>query len=445
MSTGMDRRHFLKHAAAASAVTASGMSFIQGLRAAEGQLKKENKSVIILWLGGGYSHLDTFDLKPGTPNGGEFKEIDTTAPGVKISEILPSIASQFKHLVAVRSLVTNEGSHERGTTMVNTGRMPNPVVSYPALGALASSLLTPKELPLPGFIGIGGTAQRIGSGFLGMMYSPFTVQNAGQPPANIKAPGGLGGNEAETMERLRRRQRLFYTLEDSFSESQFPHLTKPEEREASGSAAQSHEAVYKKGFDLTVSPLRTVFEIQSEKPAVIESYGGRQNNFGMGCLLARKLVEKGVTAVQVDIGGWDNHGGIFNALRGNGNNMGNGGRLDKGMGALVKDLDERGLLKNTVVLLASEFGRTPRINQGGGRDHWGRCWTVVMGGGGIKGGQAYGATSGDGMDIKDKACSIGDVFATVFKGLGLDPATQVRDNLGRPLAIADGKPLVGVV
>jgi uncharacterized protein (DUF1501 family) len=390
-------------------------------------------------MGGGPSHMDLWDLKPGAQTGGEFKTIKTSAPGVEISEVLPTIASQFKHLVAVRSLVTNEGSHERGTVLMNTGRMPSPVVQYPALGAQASSLLTPKDLPLPGFIGVGGTAQRIGPGFLGMMNAPFTVQNAGQPPENIKAPASLG-SETETMERLRRRQRLFYSVEDTFAENSFPHMRKPEDREAAGSAAQAHTSIYKKAFDLTVSPLRTVFEVSTEPASVIEAYGGRTNNFGMGCLLARKLVEKNVTCVEIDLGGWDNHANIFNTIR-----TGNGPRLDKGMGNLVKELVERDKWKDTVVMWMGDFGRTPKINQNGGRDHWARCWSVVIGGGAIKGGQAYGSTSADGMDIKDKPCTIGDLFATVYKGLGLDPTSQVRDNLGRPMAIADGKPLEGVV
>lgn len=383
--------------------------------------------------------MDLWDLKPGAQTGGEFKTIKTSAPGVEISEVLPTIASQFKHLVAVRSLVTNEGSHERGTVLMNTGRMPSPVVQYPALGAQASSLLTPKDLPLPGFIGVGGTAQRIGPGFLGMMNAPFTVQNAGQPPENIKAPASLG-SETETMERLRRRQRLFYSVEDTFAENSFPHMRKPEDREAAGSAAQAHTSIYKKAFDLTVSPLRTVFEVSTEPASVIEAYGGRTNNFGMGCLLARKLVEKNVTCVEIDLGGWDNHANIFNTIR-----TGNGPRLDKGMGNLVKELVERDKWKDTVVMWMGDFGRTPKINQNGGRDHWARCWSIVIGGGAIKGGQAYGSTGSDGMDIKDKPCTIGDIFATVYKGLGLDPTSQVRDNLGRPMAIADGKPLEGVV
>jgi uncharacterized protein (DUF1501 family) len=244
----------------------------------------------------------------------------------------------------------------------------------------------------------------------------------------------------EQDERLRRRQRLFYTVEDQFAQGNFPHLMKAEDRENAGSSAQAHASIYKKAFDLTISPLRNVFDISKEPTSVIDAYGGRANGFGMGCLLARKLVEQGVTCVEIDLGGWDNHAGIFNTIR-----TGNGPRLDKGMGNLMKELEERGLLKNTVVMWMGEFGRTPRINQNGGRDHWARCWSVVIGGGAIKGGQVYGATSDDGMDVKDNPCSIGDVFATVFKGLGVDPATQVRDNIGRPLAIADGKPLKGLI
>ena len=445
MATGMNRRHFLKHVAGASALAVPGLRFLQGLRAAAPQLKKKNKSLVILWMGGGPSHMDLWDLKPGAPTGGEFKPIKTAASGVEISEILPNTARVFQNLSIVRSLVTNEGSHERGTTLMNTGRQPNPVVSYPAMGAVASSLLTAKDLPLPGFIGVGGTAQRIGPGFLGMAYAPFTVQNAGTPPQNIKPPAGLGDKDME-MERLRRRQRLFYTLEKQFSEEAFPDLKTVEDRESAGSAAQAHQTIYKKAFDLTVSPLRTVFEIAKDtdgKPMptkTIEEYGGRGNGFGMGCLLARKLVEKGVTCVEVDLGGWDMHANIFNSMK-----TGNGPRLDKGMGTLVKELVERGLWKNTVVLWMGEFGRTPKINQNAGRDHWARCWSVVVGGGAIQGGQVYGSTSKDGLDVGSDPCSVGDLFATVYKGLGLDPGTQLRDNLSRPKPIADGKPLAGLV
>src|ERR1700722_2670323 len=152
MSSGMNRRHFLKHVAGASAIAVPSLQFLNGIKAAEEKLKKENKSLIILWMGGGPSHMDLWDLKPGEQTGGEFKPIKTSATGVEISEVLPTVASQFKNLVAVRSLVTNEGSHERGTVLMNTGRQPSPVVQFPALGAIASQQLTDKDLALPGFI-----------------------------------------------------------------------------------------------------------------------------------------------------------------------------------------------------------------------------------------------------------------------------------------------------
>jgi hypothetical protein len=440
---GINRRHFLKHLAGLSALAVPGFHFIQGLRAAEKQLQKQGKSLIILWMGGGPSHMDLWDLKPGASTAGDFKPIKTAASGVEISEVLPTVAGQMKHLSIIRSLVTNEGSHERGTTLMNTGHQPSPVVQYPAVGSVLSSLLTPKDLPLPGFIGVGGTAQRIGPGFLGMMHAPFTVQNAGQPPANIKPPDNLGGG-AEADARQRRRQNLFYAVEDSFASSQFPPSVlkskDKEEKESLNNPASAHETIYKKAFDLTISPLKAVFEVRTEPKNVIDAYGGMQNGFGMGCLLARKLIEKGVSCVEVDLGGWDNHANIFDTIK-----KGNGPRLDKGMAALVQDLVQRKLWQNTVVLWMGEFGRTPRINQNTGRDHWARCWSVVLGGGALQGGQVYGSTSDDGTDVKDSPCSIGDLFATVYKGLGLDPATQVRDNLGRPLPIADGKPLKGLV
>jgi len=440
MQNGMNRRHFLQHVAGMSALAIPGLSFYNGLRAAETTLKKANKSLIIFWMGGGPSHMDLWDLKPGQSTGGEFKPIKTSADGVEISEVLPTVAQQFKHLVAIRSLNSGEADHRRGTVKMNTGRAPSPVVSYPSVGSILASQLGSKDAALPGFIGIGGTAQSIGPGFLGSLYAPFTVQNAGQPPENIKAPGSLGGG-AELEARMRRRQRLFYAVEDSFTDRLYPDIAKkPEERKAVGDAAESHEVIYGKAFDLTVSKLKTVFEVRNEPKKVIEDYGGERNGFGMGCLLARKLVESGVTCVEIDLGGWDNHANIFNTIK-----MGNGPRLDKGMGTLVKELAERGKLKDTVVMWAGDFGRTPRINQNNGRDHWARGWSVVIGGGSIKGGQSYGSTTADGMDVKDDKCSIGDVFATVFAGLGLDPTTQVRDNLGRPMGIADGKPLKGLV
>lgn len=415
----LNRRHFLRHLAGFSLMALPGLHFVQGLRAAAPTLKKENKSLIILWMSGGPSHIDTWDLKPGEPTAGEFKPLKTSASGVEICQLLPTVAKQMKHLSIIRSLVTNEGSHERGRVLLHTARMPTPATDYPSIGAVASHQLTPKELALPGFISISRPAD--GPGFLGMNYAPFTVQNPGQPPENIKPPATLGDDL-----RVRRRQQLFYALEDDF--------------EKRGEPAKAHKDIYGKAFSLVASKQGKVFDLSTEKTSLLDAYGN--NPFGKGCLLARKLVEAGVTCVEVDLGGWDNHAGIFPTLRTQRLPI-----LDKGMGTLVQDLVDRGMWKNTVLVWMGEFGRTPRINQNGGRDHWARCWSVVVGGGALKEGLVYGSTSKDGMEIKDNPVSVGDLFATLYKGLSIDPATQVRDPIGRPHGISgeNGKPIAALV
>jgi hypothetical protein len=406
-----------------------GMRFVQALRAAAPTLKKENKSLIILWMSGGPSHMDTWDLKPGADTGGEFKPIDTSIPGIQISEHLPTVAKEMQHLSVIRSLVTNEGSHERGRVLMHTGRQPSLVINYPSLGAVTAQQLTPKELALPGFISIGRPAD--GPGFLGMNYAPFTVQNPGQPPQNIQTPAGV--DEL----RIQRRRQLFYAVEDHFNDNLIAHLDKTE-KNAHADAAHAHFDIYGKAFNLVANRSgKRVFDINSESPALLREYG-TTGNFGRGCILARKLVEAGVTCVEVDLGGWDNHANIFPTLK---NNL--LPQLDKGMGTLVKDLVDRGLWKNTVLVWMGEFGRTPRINQNGGRDHWARCWSVVVGGGDLKGGLVYGSTNKNGMDVNENPCSVADLFATLYKGLGIDPDLRIRDLNGRPHTISgeNGKPI----
>jgi uncharacterized protein (DUF1501 family) len=434
---GMNRRHFLRHMAGFSLMALPGLQFIQTLRAAATDLKKKNKSVIIMWMGGGPATIDIWDLKPGTPTGGEFKPIPTSAKGVQISEHMPRTAAQMKHLAVVRSLVTNEGDHNRGHILMHTAYAPNPAVQFPAIGAVASHQV-PKDISLPTYIAIGGVGD--GPGFLGMNYAPFAVQNPGSPPANIRPPEGLAASPIEQMERVRRRQRLFYELEDSFITGQAPHLP-AKERAKFVSPAKAHGDIYKKGFNLVASKEGKVFNLGGEKASLIEEYGGQQSGFGKSCLLARRLVEAGVTAIEVNLGGWDTHQNNFTTLRTQRLPM-----LDRAMGALVRDLVDRGLWKNTVLLWMGEFGRTPRINQNAGRDHWARCWSVVVGGGAIKGGQVYGATDQDGTSVAKDPCSVGDVFATVYKALGIDPTTQVRDLNGRPYGISgeSGKPIAAL-
>jgi uncharacterized protein (DUF1501 family) len=418
-----NRRHFLKHLAGLSMMALPGLGFVRTLRAAAPTLKKENKSIIILWMSGGPSHLDIWDLKPEATDQvrGQFKPMKTAVSGVQICEHMKQTAKQMQHLSIVRSLATNEGSHERGRVLMHTARQPNPSINFPSFGAVASQQLTDKNLALPGFIAVGRPAD--GPGFLGMNYAPFTVQNPGQPPANIKAPADALNNDEL---RVHRRQQLFYALEDDF--------------EKRGEAAKAHKEIYAKAFSLVASPQGKVFDLRNEKTSLLAEYG--DNAFGRGCLLARKLVESGVTCVEVDLGGWDNHAGIFPTLRNE-----RLPTLDKGMATLVRDLVDRGMWKNTVVVWMGEFGRTPRINQNGGRDHWARCWSVVLGGGAIKAGQVIGSTTKDGMDVQDGRVTVGDLFATLYKGMGIDPGLQIRDTIGRPHNISgeSGKPISGLV
>lgn len=436
LTGGISRRHFMRHLAGFSLMAGPSLAFVQRLIAAAPQMKRDRKSLIILWMGGGPSHMDLWDMKPDSPNGGAFKPMKTAVSGIEICEHLPILASQAKHLAIVRSLVTNEGSHERGTYLLHTAYPQNPAIDFPSIGSIVNQQLTPKELAIPGFISVGRPAE--GPGFLGMAYAPFTVQNPGQPPQNISPPAELG-SDWQLRERLERRKAMFAAVESQFV------------KENRGEAAKSHLEIYRKAFDLTDSQLKLVFDTRKENngrdinPKLADDYG--RDSFGQGCLLARKLVEAGVSCVEVNLGGWDMHNNIFSSLHNN-NRTGNADRLDKGFGTLLKDLNDRGLLDSTVILWMGEFGRTPRINQNGGRDHWARCWSVVLAGGGIKGGQVYGSTDADGTSVKDDPCQIGDVFATVYQALGISPDTEIRDPLGRPRKITGekgGTPLKGLV
>jgi hypothetical protein len=410
------RRHFLTHAAGAAAVTVPGLTFISNLRAHAAELKKQNKSLIVLWMGGGPSTIDLWDMKPDHTNGGSHKPKPTAASGISISEHLPLVGRQFKHLTVVRSLTTREGDHNRGTRLMNTGRQPSPLVEYPAIGSVlayqyAQDAEAMKGLDLPQFISVNGP--QIGPGFLGMKYASFNVQNPGQPPENVSPPTGVAAD------RMARRKVMFDALEGGFKTN------------VPADAVQAHKDVYKKAMDLVVSTRKDVFALDKEPTSVKEEYGN--TGFGRGCLLARKLVEAGVACVEVAMGGWDNHQQIFPTLE---RRL---PELDKGMAALTRDLADRGRLKDTVIVWMGEFGRTPRINQNGGRDHYPRAWSVVLGGGNIKGGLAYGSTTSGGEEPKDNPVKIEDFYSTIYAGLGLDPNSQVRDNLGRPIAIAGEK------
>src|SRR4051812_2332070 len=405
---GMSRRHFMRHLAGASAFLGSSFALTQTLRANAKALSKDHKSAILLWLGGGPPSIDMWDLKPGAPTAGEYKPI-STAGDFQINELLPNLAKQAKHLSIVRSMSTREADHERGRYYMHTGYVPNPSVEHPSYGATVAHELESKtkELEIPPFVSIGGASE--GPGFLGMAYAPFQVDaNGNIKDSTLNMPAA----------RMADRMKLLDALETRFV------------NEKRGSAAEEHAKVLRKTQELLTSEQMKAFQVRTEPKDMTEKYG--DNNFGRGCLMARRLVEVGVPFVEVNSGGWDLHKGCFTSLK---NKL---PELDKGFSALMEDLKQRGLLDSTVVLCMGEFGRTPRINGDAGRDHFARAWSVVLGGAGIKGGRAIGKTNADGTGVESDPFSSEDLMATVCHALDISLKTTFQTKSGRPMKIAGG-------
>jgi hypothetical protein len=418
--SGMSRRHFLRHMAA-SAATIPALEFMRHLQAHAETVKKNQKACILMWMGGGPPTIDIWDLKPGSKNGGEFQPISTKGD-LQICEHMPKTAMQFDVLNVVRSMSTREADHGRGRYFMHTGFVPNPTVVHPTFGSVVSHELGSKrkDLEIPSFVSIGGDP---GSpGFLGMSNAAFVVNTQGRIQ-NVDMDG-------VDPTRFKQRLAMLGTIEDNFIASK------------RGEAPQAHKDVYKKAIDLMTSAQMDAFKIDKEKPETIEKYtatgGGAGmmrggNDFGRGLLMARRLVEAGVPFVEVGMGGWDLHNDVFNSLK---NRM--LPSMDTAIAALVSDLKERGMIKDVVLVWMGEFGRTPRINQNVGRDHWAASWSVMIGGGGLKGGQAVGATDEDGLTCTTKPYLPGDIWATVCHALGIPTTTVHTSKRGRPMKIANG-------
>jgi hypothetical protein len=418
----MTRRHWLGHLAS-TALGVPAIQFFNSLEASAQQLRKNNRKCIVLWMGGGPSHLDIWDLKPDSEkNGGPFHPIDTSVPGIRISEHLPKMARHMHQLNIIRSLDSKEGNHDRGTYLMHTGYAPNPTVVHPGWGSVCAMELGERleHFDLPHCIAINSPG--IGAGFLGMSYAPFVVQNPNAPIANLQPP-----KDVEAW-RMQRRLDMLGQVENQFA------------AQRKAQAAVDHKAVYAKTLRMMNSRYQDSFNLEQESPSVREAYG--KGSFGSGCLMARRLVEKGVTYVEVALDGWDTHTNNFDTL-----SKRLLPELDKGMSALLGDLADRRLFESTTIVWMGEFGRTPRINQNAGRDHWPRSWSVVVGGGGMKHGQLIGATDKDGIDIVDRPVSVMDLIATMTKTMGINLQTQYTTPRGRPMKVVDGgqpiKELVG--
>jgi hypothetical protein len=433
-ATPFSRRDMLSMSLA-SVLGVSFSGWLPRLAAAAGEATaKRGKSCILLWMQGGPSQMDTFDLKPGHPNGGTFKEISTAVPGIRISEHLPLLAKEMKDLAIIRSLSTKEADHGLATQQMLTGYQTRAAaVRYPCLGSLLSKELGNPDNDLPNYVSLS-PLRMADAGFLGPNYSPLTVSGASDDPnarANLAledlSPHGKGQKSLQGQFEVLR-----------FMQQEFA-------KDLQSDAVKAHRASYAKAIRMVETQARQAFQLEDEKPELRDAYG--RNRFGQGCLLARRLVERGVAFIEVALSaipgsavGWDTHADNFNQVKAL------SGVLDPAWATLMKDLRERGLLESTLVVWMGEFGRTPKITNGG-RDHFPVAWSVALGGGGIRGGQVVGSTTPDGQEVKDRRVGVADLYATIWTALGIDPAKENISPEGRPIAVVDrgGTPIQELV
>ena len=432
----VSRRHFLRAGAAGLGVSVSG--WFDQLAAAAAPDPQRKRSCILLWMNGGPSQLDTFDPKPGHANGGAIKGIDTKITGVKFAEHLPQLAARANHLAVIRGMTTKEADHGRGSYLMRTGRVPGGPIKYPTLGSFVGKELEQPDSELPCSVSIAPfrflSPEAYGPGFLGPRYAPlvvgdnsFNVVNAPNQDVSqqlkvqdLDLPNGV--TESRGSARVG-----FRDAHDGDFLADHP-----------GSVGEGHRTAYRRAVTLMHSAAVKAFDLTTEKDALRDKYG--RNLFGQGCLLARRLVERGVPFVEVTLSsapgvnngiGWDTHQENFENVKKL------CGALDPAWAALIDDLKDRGLLETTTIIWMGEFGRTPKINPQKGRDHWANSWTTVLAGGGIRGGQVVGATSADGMEVKDRPVSVPDLLATVCTAVGLDPTKQNASNVGRPIRLVE--------
>jgi uncharacterized protein (DUF1501 family) len=430
-------RRDLMRLAAAGVMGASASGWIETLAADAAAHPQRRKSCILLWMSGGPSQTDTFDPKPGHANSGPFKPIQTAVPGILVGPHLPKVAKQAKDLAIIRSMSTKEGDHSRATYYLRTGYLPMGAVRYPTLGSLVANEFDDESAELPGFVSVGPVRginpAAFGSGFLGPRCAPLNVgergiaggADAGAPSLRVDdldVPRGIGRPRAD--ERIG----LMQELQTGFL------ANRP------GVATSSHRSAYLRAVRMMRSAAAKAFDLDEEPTALQDAYG--RNAFGQGCLLARRLVERGVPFVEVTLSsvdggnnalGWDTHAQNFDAVEKL------CGVLDAGWSTLMNDLRTRGLLDSTLIVWMGEFGRTPKINESVGRDHFPNAWSTVMAGGGIRGGQAIGNTGVDGEQVKDRPVMVPDLLATVIKALGIEPSKQNLVENGRPIRLVDLK------
>lgn len=400
--------------AAGAAAFAADMTALDVLKhpAVAGELKKTQKRVILLWLAGGSSQLETWDPKPGAPTGGPFRSIPTSVPGIEISELMPKMAQRLGNTCIIRSLNTRNGDHGGGARLMMRGRMDDPSVRYPDLGAVLARELGRAHSAVPDYVSFYSATEGrdLGpgaAGFLGSRFAPMEL-TTGLVPENIRRP--------ESLSELDHRQRadLRELLSQRFA------------RGRASNALGGHNEAYQRVRGLMAS--ETLFDITREPQKVRDMYGPTQ--FGEQALVARRLVEAGVPFVRVARAWWDSHGQNFET------HQELVPELDHVMTTLLDDLSARGLLESTLVITLAEFGRTPTINPGLGRDHFATAWSATLSGCGIKGGSVYGKTDDKGATVVDGEVGAAELFATIYQALGIDPQKNYYVN-SRPVPLTE--------
>lgn len=403
----VSRRAFLGAAGTAAALGPAGFAS----SAAAAELARTQKRVLVIFLAGGVSQLETWDPKPRTDTGGPFRAIPTTVPGTHICELLPHTAKQAHRLAIVRGVNSQSDDHGIGEKIMLTGRKPEAGIEYPQLGAVAARLLGSDAASLPAHIQIlpgGGSGfGKSDAAFLGPKYASVSLGD-GKPPADLLRPAGLSSDSDATREELRKK------LNDRFAKSR-----KSASTEAYSESYTQAERVVKQG---------EVFDVTKEEPKLADRYG--RHDFGRHLLLARRLLEAGVTYVKVSHSNYDTHHENFDF------HIEQLGEFDRPFATLLDDLADRGMLESTLVVVMSEFGRTPKINHLYGRDHWSKAWSVALAGCGIKGGALIGKTNANGTAVTEREVNGGHLFHTYLTAVGLDSTKHFRPN-DRPVPIAD--------
>lgn len=375
------------------------------------------KHVIYLYMSGGMSHLDTLDPKSAKEIRGPVQAVKTNVDGIQLSQYLPRLAREVDKTAIIRSMHSNQGAHERGRYFMRTGYTQRGTIRHPAMGAWAMRLAGKLNPTLPGYVRIGGDSRHPGSGFMESRFAPLPIGKPSAGLQNSQLPKNM------TFDEMQRRLRIASAVDSGFR------------ARYNQKQVRSYTDAYRDAIALMKSRDLQAFDINRETAALRNEYG--DNDFGQGCLLARRLVENNVRFVEVSYGGWDTHQNNFDRTRDR------AAVLDQGLSALLGDLDRRGLLERTLVVVATEFGRTPKINQNNGRDHYPKAFSCLLAGGGVKQGLVYGKTDEQGAEVIEKPVTVPDFNATIAHALGLPQDEIVTSTSGRPFTVAHkGKPVL---